>query len=292
MPFAAPQREDGLADGGERRAPARLDHFERARQLGVAQRAGALPALELEGDGEHDPAGGRALEGARAVREAARGRRDRLDDARASGRGRAPRRSSRRPPARTRRRSGSGVAPAEPGMPDRHSTPASPSATQPRRTASHGSPACDLEAQRSPPSSSRRTPRVRHAHDRAGEAVVGARRRSSRPRARAAARRPASRREHGLDDRVLGRGLEQAPGGPPRRSVVSSLNGVDTGLRRVRRTGGELREACRGRRCRACPCPAPGSARGIACAAVARAPRPRLAVAARLARSSASSASR
>ena len=69
--LAAPQREHGLADVGQRRAAADRD-VERARQLGVAQRARDRRLVEPEGDRQHDAAVV-VLEHAAAVDEAALG---------------------------------------------------------------------------------------------------------------------------------------------------------------------------------------------------------------------------
>ena len=55
---------------GERRSLPRRDR-ERARELGIGQRRRQLAPLEREGDREHDPAAGGALERARAIGEAA-----------------------------------------------------------------------------------------------------------------------------------------------------------------------------------------------------------------------------
>src|SRR3569833_2360713 len=53
-----------------------------------------------------------------------------------------------------------GVAPRRPGMPDRHSTPASPSSTQRATNGSHSSPACARTSTPRPGDASMVTPRV------------------------------------------------------------------------------------------------------------------------------------
>ena len=152
--LAAAQREHGLAHVGERRA----SRPRRPRAPAPARRSGSAssgPARgSVEGHGEHDPAPGVALERARAVGEAAlRGRRSRAPRERA-GRTRAPRRSSRRPPGRTRRRSGS--ASRRPSRGCRTGTRARPAPR--RRSGRRTGPTA-----RPPRPSSRRRPSARRA---------------------------------------------------------------------------------------------------------------------------------
>ena len=80
MPFPRRSAEHGAAHVGERgRLP--LGDPERAGELGVADRGRVIGLRERVGDREHDPAAGRALEHARAVREAAVGGGELLDRA-------------------------------------------------------------------------------------------------------------------------------------------------------------------------------------------------------------------
>ena len=91
MPLRAAQREDGVADVGQRRARALVD-AELARELGVADRLGLVARLEGEAHAQDEPAVGVALEDARAVVEQALLDVERRGSRRSSGRARARRR--------------------------------------------------------------------------------------------------------------------------------------------------------------------------------------------------------
>jgi hypothetical protein len=163
-------------------------------------------------------------------------------------------------------------------MPDRHSTPARPSSTQRGDERVPRLAGLDLEATRAAALLDA-TPRVAIR-----TTVPGSprrrRRRSSRRRGRAAARGAVGRADR-LDDRVVGRGLDERPAGPPRRSVVSSLRTwarlTAQGTARARRNPRRMPAPPAADRA-AAQLAAPRCVRGRA-----RAPRPRLAVAARLA---------
>ena len=178
----------GLAHVGERRALALRDP-ERARQLGVADRLGVGSRRSSYVTASTTQRPGVRLNALERY-ENPHSPRPTSSTARARGRTRARRRSSRRPPARTRRRSGSASRRPSRGSPTGTRSPASPSATQRSTSGSHGSPAPRPRAR--PP---RAHPARRDVHDRAREARV------RDDQVRAAGEHEAPFTRHGGDDR-------------------------------------------------------------------------------------------
>ena len=137
--LAGAQPQHRVPGVGQRHPVADLDP-ERAGQLGVADRPGQRGAVQPEVDGEHHPAVA-VLEDARPVGEPAVGRGD-------GGRPVPRPRSYASTPVIVSATSWPyaptfwiGVAPAEPGMPERHSSPDQPLATVAATRSSQGSPA-------------------------------------------------------------------------------------------------------------------------------------------------------
>ena len=107
-------------------------------------------------------------------------------------------------------------------MPDRLSTPASPSATQRATNGSQSSPACDRQLDPAV-ALALLHPAGQHPHDRAGEAVVGDHEvRAAGHQQQRRLRRPHGRRRSSASLRAS----TIARAGPPRRRVVSSLRRV------------------------------------------------------------------
>ena len=184
MPLRRRIVSTAVRDVGDRRVrDARPLEVADARRDRWPSAARAQPERHVAHD---EPAGVVALEPAHAIREAALGAGQR--DERAVARSKTVTRSMRvaRPPARRRRRSGSACRRRVPGMPDRHSRPASPRLDRrrdhavPRLAGAGASRACR------PPSRVKSTPRTAICSTRPSNAAVGDRPRCCRRRARTA----------------------------------------------------------------------------------------------------------
>ena len=142
-------------------------------ELGVADGLGLARGLEREDHAEHEPAAGVALEDARAVVEQALLDLQLVDLAGRAIHARARRRARRRPPGRTRRRSGSASRRPSRGCPTAPRRPPGRLSTAQRHERVPVLAGLNVEPHAPVAAAQLLDPRGRDAHDRAREALVG-----------------------------------------------------------------------------------------------------------------------